>query len=219
MPTRVRAVSAALLALSIAGCATWQRFVYDGLGREKWGKPDAVIALLGLEPGDTVADFGEGYFTLRFAEAVGESGHVFKLDADEGDYHYVKRERRRRGIQNLILQGGGGSFADVVDGVDLVFFCNSYYQFYGQYSERIEMLRALYRPTNRMHARATLAPNGRVAIVEYDGRSWFARMFGHFTPVETIEREMREAGYERVASYELPRQSFQIFRPNDGIRE
>ena len=51
-----------------------------------------------------------------------------------------------------------------------------------------------------------LAPNGRVAIVEYDERAGgFARTFGHFTPADEIAREMREAGYEQIANHEILR--------------
>jgi hypothetical protein len=66
-----------------------------------------------------------------------------------------------------------------------------------------------------------LAPSGRVAIVEYDERAGgFASAFGHFTPADEIAREMREAGFERIANHEfLPRQSFQIFGPDDGTGE
>jgi hypothetical protein len=81
-------------------------------------------------------------------------------------------------------------------------------------------------PHRRPHAYfrrvlADLAPNGHVAIVEYDGRGgWFPNLFGHKTPADEIAREMREAGYERIADHEiLTRQSFQIFRADDGTGE
>ena len=61
----------------------------------------------------------------------------------------------------------------------------------------------------------------RDPIVEYDERAGgFASAFGHFTAPEAIGREMRDAGYERIASYDLlDRQSFQIFRADDGTGE
>ena len=47
--------------------------------------PDRVIELLGLSPGDSVADIdpGPGYFTFRLAKAVGPSGRVYAVTVDE----------------------------------------------------------------------------------------------------------------------------------------
>jgi hypothetical protein len=65
-----------------------------------------------------------------------------------------------------------------------------------------------------------LAPNGRVAIVEYDQRDWFGRTFGHETPADAIIREMTEAGYRLIADHAvLERQSFLIFGADDGTGE
>lgn len=52
--------------------------------RAKWQKPDQVVAALQLEPGQVACDIGAGpgYFSLRLARAVGESGHVFAVDVE-----------------------------------------------------------------------------------------------------------------------------------------
>jgi 16S rRNA C1402 N4-methylase RsmH len=60
-----------------------------------------------------------------------------------------------------------------------------------------------------------LKPNGRIAIIEYkssDGRFSFHRRFGHYVPKETLNTEMKEAGYKLVKDLDfLPEQSFMIF--------
>ena len=52
--------------------------------RAQWQKPDEVIAALQLKPGQVACDIGAGpgYFSLRLARAVGDSGHVFAVDAE-----------------------------------------------------------------------------------------------------------------------------------------
>ncbi len=116
MPPRARAAAAVvLLALAGTSCAAWKQFAYD-LDRDEWQQPDAVIALLGIRPGDIVVDLGDGYFTFRLAEAVGESGLVYALDADDDVYHYLKRQIRRRTVENVVLREKGAHVFYELDG-------------------------------------------------------------------------------------------------------
>ncbi len=50
--------------------------------RDAWQRPEEVVAALGVEVGQTVADIGAGpgYFTLRLARAVGTRGRVFAVE-------------------------------------------------------------------------------------------------------------------------------------------
>jgi len=211
-PTHPLALATALLvALASGGCAPAKRFAYEGFGRDEWQQPDAVIALLGIGPGDRVADLGAGggYFTFRLAEAVGESGRVYAVDVDDDMVDYLREQARQRGAANVTIVRGEFDDPRLPDGeIDLLFTCNTYHHI----ADRSEYFRRVL---------GDLAPSGRVAIVEYDGRGgWFPRAFGHFTSADTIAREMREAGYKQIAHPEiLPRQSFQIFGPDDGTDE
>jgi arsenite methyltransferase len=206
------ALAAALwVALAGGGCASGKRFAYEGVGRDDWQQPDAVIALLGLGPGDRVADLGAGggYFTFRLAEAVGASGRVFAVDVDDDMVAYLTRRARELHAANVSVVRGDYDDPKLPDGeIDLLFTCNTYHHIAD-------------RPAYFRRVLTDLAPNGRVAIVEYDGRGgWFVNLFGHKTPADEIAREMREAGYEQIADHEiLTRQSFQIFRPDDGTGE
>ena len=55
----------------------------DDPDRLLWLPPHEVIAALGIQPGDVVADIGAGtgYFALPLARAVGPKGKVCAVDA------------------------------------------------------------------------------------------------------------------------------------------
>jgi arsenite methyltransferase len=162
-------------ALASGGCGARQRFADPSLASDG-GQPDAVLALLGIDPGDVVVELGAdaSCSTYRFAEAVGETGRVLAVDPEHG------------------------SFSNLDGVVDLLFVCDAYH--------RISDPHAFFD-----RALTALVPNGRVAIVEQTRGG---------TSADAIAREMAEAGYERIASHEiLTRQSFQIFRADDGTGE
>jgi ubiquinone/menaquinone biosynthesis C-methylase UbiE len=75
----------------------------EGPARDAYQKPDEVVLALGLKPGETVADIGSGsgYFTLRLARAVGETGHVYGVDIDPDLVRYLNRRIRDSGMRNV----------------------------------------------------------------------------------------------------------------------
>jgi ubiquinone/menaquinone biosynthesis C-methylase UbiE len=72
--------------------------------RDAYQKPDEVMKALALEPGQVVADIGagSGYFTLRFARAVGETGRVYAVDVSPDMVRHVNRRVRDAGIRNVV---------------------------------------------------------------------------------------------------------------------
>ncbi|MBW2281318.1 MAG: methyltransferase domain-containing protein [Deltaproteobacteria bacterium] len=202
----LRVLVALTLVISLGGCTWLKRKAYDGFwGRESWQQPARVIEALGLSPGDRVADLGAGggYFTFLLAEAVGPQGRVYAVDVDTGLLSYL--DERIVGGEYENVQTVLADFDDPRipgEGVDLIFTSNTYHH--------IEDRTAYFE-----RARRYLRPGGRVAIVEFkkqDGlMSWL--IGGHSTDPAEIDREMRAAGYDRVASHDfLERQSFQVFR-------
>jgi ubiquinone/menaquinone biosynthesis C-methylase UbiE len=197
---------ALLLAVALlGGCSSLKRFSYEGGAREKWQQPERVISALGIRSGDRVADLGSGsgYFTLRLARAVGPDGKVYAVDVDEEMNEYLRQRVAQEGLANVevIL----GRFEDPLlpdGGVDLVLVVDTYHHL-GD------------RPAYFRNLRRDLAPGGRVAVIDYDGRKgWFVRLTGHITAREELLREMREAGYEVAEEFDfIDRQLFLIFRP------
>ena len=76
--------------------------------RMYWQMPLRVLEEIGVEPGMRVADVGagDGYFTLRLAEAVGASGEVFASDVDASALHVLGERRDSAAARNVhIIQG------------------------------------------------------------------------------------------------------------------
>src|SRR3954471_17599650 len=79
---------------------------FDGPKRDAWQKPDDVVSLLQLWPGNVVADVGAGtgYFEPYLAKAVGPSGRVLALDVEPHMVAYVKRRVKKERLGNVAVQ-------------------------------------------------------------------------------------------------------------------
>jgi ubiquinone/menaquinone biosynthesis C-methylase UbiE len=204
---RLIAVGAVVAVALVSGCTTFKRYMYAGWGRDAWQQPERVVRELGIRAGDRVADLGVGggYFTFHLADAVGPTGRVYAVDVDEGMIDYVKGEAARRGypqVETVLAAHDDPRLP--ADGVDLIFTCDTYHH--------LENRTAYFKAAARY-----LGPGGRIAILDYNGKGWFVRLFKHFTPPAVVKKEMEEAGYGLVAEHDfIERQSFLIYARRGG---
>ena len=75
-----------------------------GPERDAWQRPDEVLAALGVEAGQTVADVGAGpgYFTLRLARAVGPRGRVYAVEVAAEMVGVLRERLDRAGVSNAV---------------------------------------------------------------------------------------------------------------------
>lgn len=185
--------------VACSGCGWIKRRMYEGPGRDDWQRPEQVVAALGLEPGDRVADLGSGggYFTFPMAQAVGETGHVYAVDVDKSLLAYIAKESQKRGlsqIETVLAPKDGLGLPN--DSVDLIFLSNVFHH--------------LPDPTAYFRrARPILRNGGRIAVIDFSEDGFFR---GHATPPYDIRTLFEDAGYAFATQHEfLERQSFQIF--------
>jgi len=166
-------------------------------------KPNQIIETIGLKYGQVVADIraGGGYFTLRFAEIVGEDGKVYAVDTDEKLLEFVNSNAKQKGLNNIVTVLVKDKLELPKESLDLVFMRNVTHHI----PNRVSYFKELKR---------FLKPYGKVAIIEYKkGKPFtFRGMFGHYVAKEVIIREMEEAGYVLEKEFDfLPEQHFTIY--------
>src|SRR5882757_10940821 len=77
--------------------------IFDSPGRDERLQINRVMDILGIGPGKTVADIGagSGWFTVRAARRVGESGVVYAVDINPASIRYVSERAKKEKLTNV----------------------------------------------------------------------------------------------------------------------
>ena len=202
-------VVAALVApLTASGCGAVPKVDLWRLvtsGRDGYQRPEMVIEALKLPRGARVAEIGagDGYWLPWLSGAVGEKGRVYAVEVEADKVELLRQFVDDQGLDNVEVVFGRYEDPLLPDGsVDLAITSKTYHHI----DERVAYFRRL---------RDDLAPHGRIAHL--DDRpdlpfplSWITA--GHTSDPATIEEEMTEAGYRRLAEYDfIYPQSFLVY--------
>lgn len=173
--------------------------------RESEEEPGRAIAALSLRPGDVVADLGagSGYYTVRLARAVGETGRVFAVDIQPEMLAILRSKVEKNRLSNVELVLGGEDDPRLpAASSDLVLMVDVYHEL----ARPQQMLRAIKR---------ALKPGGRLVLIEF--RKEMASVpirEEHKMSVKDARLELEAEGYrfDRVIDV-LPWQHILVFRP------
>lgn len=183
----------------------WSVHAFEDPKREAWQKPDKVVATLGLQPGQTVADIGAstGYFARRLAHMVGAHGHVLALDIEAPVMDYLRARARREGLVGLEARTCSPSTAGLAPAsVDAILIVDTVHHL----EDRPRYLRELRR---------ALRPGGQLAIVDFraDREVPVGPPKAMRIPEAAMKAELRAAGFTKVVSHDfLPYQYFVVAR-------
>jgi predicted methyltransferase len=168
-------------------------------------RPDQVLEVMGLRPGDVVADVGagSGYFTRRIAPRVAPGGTVFAVDVQNEMLDLLIESVEQEGLEGVVPILGADDDPRLPSGtVDWILLVDVYHEF----SNPTAMLARM---------REALAPDGRVALIEYraeDGTGDHIRA-EHRMSARQVLAEWKAAGFELVELHEfLPSQHLFILR-------
>lgn len=158
--------------------------------RDAEERPEEVIAAMGLKAGDVVADIGcgSGYFTRRFAKAVGETGKVYGVDIQQEFLDLMAARCTQEKIDNVVPVLGTETDPLLPEGgCDWIFLADVYHEFQQPKPMLAAMLKAL-------------KPGGRVCLVEYRLLGDTAKhiLEAHRMSVKQVLAEWQPAGFELV---------------------
>ena len=139
---------------------------YNNEGRSQWQDAPAILAKIGLKPGDTMADIGagDGYFSIPAAKIVGDSGFILALDAYPEAISNLKAAALAAGLTNIKTIAGKAEDSQICRScADIILMANVLHDF----NDPVAALK---------NARLTLKQGGR--LIDLDWRKEKGQPFG-----------------------------------------
>jgi ubiquinone/menaquinone biosynthesis C-methylase UbiE len=128
--------------------------------RTEWQKPDEVVAALRLVAGSTICEIGAGpgYFSLRLARAVGETGTVYAVDVEPRILAVLRERIAGSAVRNVVPVLGLPDDPLLPHGAcDVVFTVNTLHHFEDPVTYLVRL-------------RQSLRPSGRIVNVDFHKR-------------------------------------------------
>ena len=171
--------------------------------RDAYQKPHEVIMALGLKDGETVADIGagSGYFALRLAHHVGDTGRVYAVDINPDMIIHMNRrirDMRLMTIETILSVPDDPLLMDA--SIDRFFICDTWHH--------IENQTAYLALMKKM-----LKPGGQVIMIDYQKKAMpFGPPFEMRIAREDLVRQMEANGFTLTKEFTfLPYQYFLVF--------
>jgi ubiquinone/menaquinone biosynthesis C-methylase UbiE len=152
--------------------------------------------ILGIGPGKNVADIGagSGYFTVRAAKRVGESGKVYAVDINPEAIRYIEERAKKERLYDVVTILGKEDDPLLPAGqVDAVLLLKTYHEV----AKPVALLKNL---------RAALRPGAKIGIIDRNGNGE-----NHGVKRDVVIREAAEAGYQLSASYDFVKDNMDYF--------
>ena len=173
----------------------------DNPERAKKQRPDEVIAQLGLQPNDVVADIGAGtgYFAIRIAAAYPQVS-VIAADPEPEMVDYLKSQAAARNLANLEPVIIDPTQPSLPVKTNLALLVDTFHHI----DHRVEYLNFL---------RKNMATGSRIAVIDYPLDAPEGPPADYRVPIVKFVDELQQAGYLLAQEIKLlPNQYFLIFK-------
>ena len=157
--------------------------------RDDRKEAQTVMDLAMLKPGMTVADIGagEGYYTVRLAERVGEGGRVLAQDIDRGALGRLGERVQRERLDNVSIKAGAPDDPRLpANSFDRIFLVHMYHEVAEPYAFLWRMAPALKK-------------GGQIIVVDRDRPT-----DQHGIPPLLLQCEFEAVGYRLVEFVRKP---------------
>ena len=180
--------------------------------RYMWQEPQRVMNEIGVKPDMVIGDVGagEGYFTLRLAERVGDKGRVYSNEIDKKQLTLIEVRCEEAGLGNVTTILGTGDAPGFPPGeLDMIFLVNTYHLF----EDPVTFLE---------NTKKGLKPEGELVIIQWESEK-MALEFPDMPHAERVKYSkkplldnIQAAGYKMVREETfLSQQNIYICRPGD----
>ena len=162
--------------------------IFDAPGRDERLQINRVMDILEIAPGKTVADIGagSGWFTVRAARRVTETGSVYAVDINPEATHYIDKRAQKEDLHNVktVLSKSDNPQlpANQIDSVLLL-------KTYHEVDKPVVLLQNL---------RASLRPGAKVGVIDRNGNGE-----NHGVAPDIVIKEASEAGYVLQSKYDF----------------
>jgi SAM-dependent methyltransferase len=162
--------------------------IFESPGRDERLQINRVMDILEITPGKTVADIGagSGWFTVRAARRVTNTGTVYAVDINPEAIRYIDARVQKEGLHNVktILSKSDDPELPAAK-VDAVLLLKTYHEV----ANPVALLRNL---------RASLRPGAKVGIIDRNGNGE-----NHGVGRDIVMKEAAEAGFVLLSQYDF----------------
>lgn len=176
--------------------------VFEDPERDKKLQVNRVMDLLEIHTGSAVADIGagSGWFTVRAARRVGNSGRVYAVDINPSYLDYIRDRAQKEKLPNIHTSLGKSDNPLLPpNSVDAVLLMKTYHEV----AQPIVLLR---------HVHDAMRPGARLGIIDRNGKG-----DDHGVSRDVLIDEVKRAGFALAADYDFVKPDgadyFLIFRP------
>jgi 2-polyprenyl-3-methyl-5-hydroxy-6-metoxy-1,4-benzoquinol methylase len=162
--------------------------VFDSPGRDEKLQINRVMDILEIMPGKTVADIGagSGWFTVRAARRVTETGSVYAVDINPEAIRFVDNRAKKEGLHNVKTVLSKSDDPQLpANKIDSVLLLKTYHEV----DKPVALLQNL---------RPSLRPGAKVGIIDRNGNGE-----NHGVARDIVIKEASEAGYVLLSQYDF----------------
>jgi ubiquinone/menaquinone biosynthesis C-methylase UbiE len=162
--------------------------IFDSPGRDERLQINRVMDILEITPGKTVADIGagSGWFTVRAARRVTETGSVYAVDINPEATRYIDKRAQKEDLHNVKTVLSKSDDPQLpANQIDSVLLLKTYHEV----DKPVVLLQNL---------RASLRPGAKVGVIDRNGNGE-----NHGVTPDIVIKEASEAGYVLQSRYDF----------------